>query len=122
MDIFHVILDSIKYVTSANMFWSSMGFTTAVAMFVGSLIYQGCTTQAKKGIISVLAYAGMLIWVTSFRLFDTFTDQEIGPIQSQHPEVAFAQLITICFLTVFWLFGIILGITLVHLTTKKKTT
>lgn len=111
-----VVFQSIDYVTQARFFWSSMGFTTAIAMFVGATIYDGHIEQAKKGVIGVLSYILMLLWVTLIRVADSLS----GPnVHKENFYMAYAGSVSIFFLTFFWLIGIILGVLVFRLKKNK---
>jgi hypothetical protein len=98
--------DIIEYIVMAPFFWQSMGFTTAIAMFVGAVIYNGDLNQARKGIISVTSYAIMILWVIFSRIFNIYDFSD----PTFKPAMAFASIITIAFVSFFWLVGIIFGV------------
>jgi len=98
----------VDYITTAPFFWGSMGFTTAVGMFIGAVIYDGNLPDVKKGIVSILSYACMLFWIISSRVFN-------GISTALQPERALASLLTIMIVTVFWVFGVYLGVWVLNL-------
>ena len=107
------IIESIQYVSSAPLFWGSMGFTTALAMFFGAIIYNGDIPTAKKGIISILTYAFMIAWVNLSRASAVLSPQESNVIVL--PGIAklsqaISGTITTLFVTFFWVLGVIIGI------------
>lgn len=108
-DLFEVI----KYVTNAPMFWGSMGFTTAIAMFIGALVYDGELEQASKGVFSVVSYVIMLLWVMISRVLSS-----LNTVGLNEPAKAWAGTLTILLITIFWLIGILLGVLILR--TKYK--
>ena len=101
---FNLLKDSFIYVAHQNMFWGSMGFTTAIAMFIGVILYDGNIEESKKGSISVLSYAAMIFWTTMVRI-------NPPPLESQtHKGMVYAGIATVIYLTIFWLAGIMIGV------------
>jgi len=98
----------IEYVIIAPFFWGTMGFTTAFGMYVGAILYNGNLGQASKGVFGIFTYAGMLLWITSSRVFNSITEDTKFPL-------AFAGLITIVITTVFWVLGVFIGVSLLNL-------
>lgn len=98
------------------MFWGSMGFTTAMAMFVGVMMFDGNMEQTKKGTIAVLSYAGMILWTTTIRILPNAIDR--GFIYADGRP--FAGIATIIFLTLAWLLGILIGVNIFRLRNKEN--
>lgn len=96
-----ILLESIQYITSAPLFWGTMGFITAMAMFIGVILYDGKLSEVGKALVGILTYAGMLLWVTMIRL----SNIEIG----NHVQ-AYAGIVTILFVTLFWCLGLFVGV------------
>jgi len=115
-----LIWDTVQYVTKANLFWASMGFTTAIAMFIGAILYNGELSQVKKGLASVGSYAVLLIWTTIVRVLGVFDDPVKGALQRQFPQMAFAGILTIILISFFWILGIYLGVIILSIRNKKK--
>jgi len=117
-----LITSSFVYVSGASFFWASMGFTTAVAMFVGAIIYDGEIPRVKRGLVSVLAYGGMLTWTTLARTipiyFEKFHSQDPATFKMNEGQI-FANPVTILFITLFWLLGIYLGVKIINKVHKK---
>jgi len=107
------ILDAFTYVANQPMFWGSMGFTTAIAMFVGVILYDGHIDQAQKGTLSVLSYAAMIFWTTFIRLRPPAVELP------SHQGKVFAGLATIIYLILFWLIGVGLGVMFFHRRCKE---
>ena len=106
MNAFSLVLDSLKYVAGQNAFWESMGFTSAMATFVGVLLFNGNVDHAKRGTIAVFAYAIMLLWTTFARILPNAIERNFIYQDGR----AFASIVTIFYITVFWLFGILIGV------------
>lgn len=103
------MVDSFLYVISDGYFWPSMAVTTMIGLFIGSVIYDGCVQEIKKFMISMLAYAFMIITVTTERILPLFYD---GVFRTHRP---FSSIATVLLVTLFYLLGMWLGV----LTTKK---
>ena len=101
---------AIFYVVSQPFFWASMGFTTLIGIFIGSVIYDGDLEQMKKGLIVLGSYCIILIISTSTRIF---------PQIAHTPEASsyqlYAGIITIFLVSIFYLLGMALGVVI----TKK---
>lgn len=100
-----LLIRTLVYVTYAPYFWPSMGFTTAIAMFVGAMIYDGQLNQVKKGLLSVGSYVAMLLWVTLSRVV-TMAQRTPDRVS----EMTFAGIATILLITFFWVLGVFLGV------------
>ena len=98
---------TLKYVINAPFFWGSMGFTVAIAMFAGVLLYDGQMNQVKKGAISVLSYASTIFWVTVSRILETTGSPGY---KTYNPEYAYAGIMTLVLITLSWMLGITLGV------------
>lgn len=98
------IYQSIIYVTSDSFFWPSMAITTMIGLFIGAVLYDGCIREIKKLIISMLAYAFMVITVTVERIVPSFFD---GVFRIHNP---FAGTVTVLAVTLFYLLGMVIGI------------
>lgn len=103
-----VILSSLEYVVNGAMFWGAMGFTTAIGMFVGALLYDGELDQARKGLLSVLSYACMLLWVNFHRVNETLASKNFD--FGNHPEYAPAGTITVIVVSIAWILGVLIGV------------
>lgn len=98
-----------QYVFNGPYFWGSMGFTTAMGMFVGALLYDGNMKEANKGVLSVLSYFIMLFWVNGTRVNET-TSKPTFLLETMHPEYAHAGTVTLLAVTVAWVLGVLLGV------------
>lgn len=104
-----LLIDAFFYMQSAPFFWGSVGFTVAIAMFIGAYVYDGNVAEARKGLFSVVSYAAMIFWVTASRVVNTYF-QTNGLTHSSRPELAFAGAITIVIVSLAWVLGMSLGV------------
>jgi hypothetical protein len=98
------------YVINQDFFWASMGFTTLIGIFIGSVIYDGDMHEMKKGLIALGSYGVMLLISNSTRIIP-----QIHTTEPQKIYQLFAGLITIGVVTIFYLLGMFLGVVI----TKK---
>lgn len=97
------IITSAKYVIDGNLFWQSMGMTTATAMFIGaSLFHASSKTSFQKAVWSILAYAGFLIF-TSFARVQPNISQGVITVKT------YASSLTTLFITASYVLGMIIG-------------
>lgn len=114
MTIMDHLFQSIQYVINGHMFWGSMGFTTASAMFIGGMIYTSRETDAmRKGLITVLSYGFFLFYTSFARIYPRIANGEIY-IKS------FASSLTIIFVTLFYVVGLMLGHFIITRNGKRK--
>lgn len=106
-----LLKETVTYVTGNPYFWGSMGFTVAIAMFAGVLIYDGHLNQVKRGLVSVLSYACMLFTVNAFRVIDTVRNP-LFSFSTTEPYRVYASLVSLVIVTLAWLLGLILGVCL----------
>jgi len=99
-----LIFNSFAYVISDGFFWPSMAVTVMIGLFVGSTIYDGCVAEVKKMIISLFIYAGIIITITSERIYPSLID---GIERVHNP---FAGITTILTVTIFYLLGMLVGV------------
>lgn len=118
MDI-SILKNTFNYVSSAPYFWQSLGFTSAIFMFIGGIIYDGRVEEARKGIITIGAYIFMLVWMTIVRVNDRISNSVTYiSLGREREAMAFAGICTILFVTMACLFGIVFG---VYVARKSKT-
>lgn len=106
------------YITSAPYFWNAMGLTTAIAIMIGALIYDGHLSDLRKAVVSILSYASMLFLITHLRV----GPQIVGCYEKiltdcSSPEKQIAGMATIMIVTFFYTIGIAMGVIL--FTVKK---
>ena len=109
------MIEAISYVTNANLFWLSMGMTASIGIFVGALIYNGDITMFKKGILTMSFYIFFLLLTTTARI----TDGRSLTTILNHPN-ATAGLITIIFITFFYMLGMCIGVIILNSALHKK--
>lgn len=102
----NIIWQSILYVTGDPFFWASMGFTTMVGIFVGAVIYDGQVDQIKKLIAALTSYVILLLVVNLTRVIPEM-------IMATNPFKPIASAVTTVIVTIFYLFGMWLGVKLV---------
>lgn len=102
--------EALQYVTSAPAFWHTMGVITATAIVVGAIIHNGDLKSLGKIILTLLTYGAFIFSVDAVRIYKVLTDSGI----TNHAQ-AYAGLITILFVTFFYLLGIAIGV----ITVKK---
>jgi hypothetical protein len=107
----NITLTLIKYVVSDSYFWPSMAFTTMVGLFIGAIIYNGDISQVKKMIASLLSYMVLIVTVNLTRVIPQVTSDQIKPL---------ASLVTIIFVTLFYLIGTYAGVLITKRANKKN--
>lgn len=105
----------VGFVINADGFWLAMGLTTATGMFIGASIYDGNLSILKKGILTILFYA-LFIIVT---IFLRIQGNSGVPIFDRHPQST-AGMITVVFITLFYLSGMCIGVFTLNKTLKNK--
>lgn len=101
-----LLLQTLNYVISAPYFWVTMGMITAVAMFVGAILFDGDLQLATKGIIGLLSYIFFLLQAQITRVINAYQQ----PIPHSPPYMYHAATVTIIILTIFWIMGVSLGV------------
>jgi hypothetical protein len=99
----NILFSSFFYVIQDTYFWPSMAFTVMVGIFIGSVIYDGDLVQIKKLIFSLIAYMSLLLMVNLGRILP-----EISVVSEPHKPVAAT--VTMVVVTLFYLFGMWLGV------------
>ena len=110
-----LFMQTILYVINAPLFWASMGMTTAIAMFIGAMIYDGQLTEVRKGILTIGSYVFMLLWMTISRIFNM-----IDSTPNRISEMTFAGTLSIVFVSIAWTLGVFLGVLIFNLRYKGK--
>jgi hypothetical protein len=104
---------SFNYVTSDPFFWASMAFTTMVGAYVGAVIHDGDLKMVGKTVLSLFCYALLITAVNITRVVPTIAD-------AIHIERPFAPTVTVFLVTLFYLFGMSLGVVLVKKAHKNS--
>lgn len=102
-----ILVRVLNYVSSAPYFWGALGFTTAVGMFVGAIIYDGERKQAHKGILSVLSCTFLVMWMNLSRILSVINSDP--SIEKSRVVMAFAGVATNLIVAVAWILGMYLG-------------
>ena len=106
------IVGSINYVVGAPFFWHSMSLLTASGIFIGSVVYNGDHEKFKRGLITILP-------LVVFWLMATIT--RIRSVHVINHYQAYAGIITILFVTLFYFIGMCMGVcTTTHVHRKKR--
>ena len=98
-----VVTNTLNYVVEGYLFWHTIGFTIATAIFIGATLYDGDTTTLKKGLITVGTYAGFLFMLNAGRLIGA----EVFNIN--HAQ-RYAGLMSLVLITIAYLSGLIMGV------------
>ena len=107
------IWEIVAYVSNGSGFWGSMGFATATAMIIGALLYDGRSYDLKKGVITIFTYS-FFIFITIFsRILPV-----LPRVAEKNIPQAFASLTTILLVTLFYLLGLVLGVTVFRMPKK----
>lgn len=106
-----LFMKSMEYVANQNLFWGSMGFTVAIAIFVGAMLFDGNIEQSKKGMVAVGTYAFMLVWTTGVRILPNAIERDFVYNDGR----ALASIATIVYITLFWMIGVMIGVNIFKL-------
>lgn len=115
--ILSIIMDSFTYISQAPAFWGSMGFTTALGIFIGALLYDGNLNQVMKGVVAVGSHAFMIIWLNLIRINSVLP----GLKENGHSNacMALAGTATIVAVSIAWLLGMIIGVSVIRLKYRR---
>ena len=102
------------FVHSLPFFWTSMLYSTLMAMFFGATIYDGQVPHAQKGILSVLSYIFMAMLVSINYAVNRYPN-----INSEVAYQVFIYPVQLFYLSIFWAFGFILSIVMYRRVHKK---
>lgn len=105
----------IGFVTQANGFWFAMSLTACTGIFIGASLYDGNLSMFKKGALSIVFYAFLLILTTYLRI----GGNSGVPIFQRHPQST-AGMITVGFITAFYLIGMATGVYTVNKVMKGR--
>lgn len=97
---------SINYITDASFFYPTMGMTAAASIFLGAAFYSGEIKQMWKAIIVITTYASLLLLTITSRVAESLGNPNIP----HNMHLAYASSITIFFLTIYYVLGIIIGV------------
>lgn len=100
---------SIPYVIEDRYFMLAMACTSMTALFVGATVYDGLLREVKKGIITIMSYAFMLVLANYTRVASNLNS--VPEIAKHQP---FAGIVTIMFVSTFYVMGMFLGVWIVR--------
>jgi hypothetical protein len=83
-------------------FWTTMMYSSLIAIFSGALIYDGDVPHAKKGVFSVLSYIIMILFVTI-----GYAVQRYPFIKSDVAYQIFIYPAQLTYISIFWAIGFI---------------
>jgi len=96
---------SVLYVIADGFFWPSMAVVVMIGVFIGSVLYDGCVKEIKKMLISVFAYAFMIMSVNFTRVLPQMGTEQIIDVRKPLASIG-----TIFLVTIFYLLGMWLGV------------
>lgn len=106
--------DTIAYVISAPHFWETMFSIPVVTAWVGNIIYNGDVKQAQKSLILIGTYVSFLLATTSTRVTNT-----VRANPGSLTVMSNAGIVTIAFVTFFFVAGILAGVLVTQLARKR---
>ena len=112
------LIESIKYVTGDQFFWIAMSLTTCSGIYIGAILYDGILDEVKKAAVVITSYTALLLSVNLPRILSVLANTAIH--DTYQP---FAGTVTIMFVTLFYVLGMILGVRIVcfaHRCPKSK--
>lgn len=112
------IYQSALYVISAPLFYTSMGLTAMTSIFIGAAMYNGEVKAATKGILAISSYAGLLLLTTIPRVIERLGRPEVI-FNQERTSMAYAGAVTIFFLTIWYVLGMIIGVFTVQRVKRK---
>jgi prepilin signal peptidase PulO-like enzyme (type II secretory pathway) len=108
--IIDLILKAIVYIANDPFFWPAMGLTVTAGIFIGASIFDGSTSQLKKGVITLGFYMVLIMLVDLTRIIPKIPN---ASIENRHQAIA--GVTTILIVTMFYFIGMLAGV----LITKK---
>lgn len=102
--------ESLIYVITAPYFWQTMAMTSASSIWIGALLYNGDLRMLVKGLVTLVPYVSLLVATNVLRISN-------NPINDE--KLAYAGIITILFLTIFYIKGLIFGVLITKYAHKK---
>lgn len=99
---------SLSYVINGHLFWQSMGMTCATAMFIGAILFhESNKTTFQKAILTLITYTLFVLFTTFARVLPNISNGEIS-------TKTYASSLTIVFVTISYLLGIVIGYSLLR--------
>ena len=109
------LLETIKYVGGDNFFWLSMAGTTIVGLYIGAIVYNGDVIQVRKMLVALISYVSLLVFADLSRIIPTVASSHVA-----NKSQPFAGVMTTFLITIFYLFGMWLGVKVVRLARGHK--
>jgi len=112
-----ILLQTIKYITEAPYFWSTMGIIVGMCIFIGAIIFDGDFSIATKAMIGLGSYVFFVIQIQFIRITNVLANNKSG---HSEPYMAYASSVTLVIISIFWIIGVILGVFISSYFHKKK--
>jgi hypothetical protein len=115
MEILIAISKSMAVVAQSDYFYQAMAAVTIIAMFIGSLLYNGDLNQLRKASLTIFTYGGLIVLTNMSRIIS------FGASTASHlikQGQAFNGTSTVIYVTLFYLFGLRIGVS-VHRRARK---
>lgn len=116
MDVATELYKSMIYVAQADYFYQAMASVTIIAMFIGSLLYNGDLNQLKKAMLTIFSYGGMISLTNVARIITSTAGVRRHLMADGQ---AFNGTTTVIYVTLFYMLGVGLGV-LVHKRARNK--
>ena len=110
-----IFVNATNYVVGDQHFWLSMALTSMISMYVGSVVYNGDLKEIKKGLVAVGAYAGILAITNAWRIIPSLAN-----LPSEVSHLPLAGIITLTFVSIFYIFGMFLGVSITKYAHNNK--
>lgn len=109
------LLASINYVSSDQYFWIAMALTVCIGLFIGAVLYDGILKEVKKACVVLCSYCFLLLATNYSRIVPIIYSNNVHDINQP-----WAGVVTIIFVTFFYLVGMLLGVKVTNLAHKGK--
>lgn len=106
----------IHYVINAPFFYYGVSGTILGGFWIGASIYDGVIKDTWKGVLIVLSYAGFLVLTTVPRVLNSISNESI---QHSNPGMEYAGLITIGFMALYYVLGMLMGVYTIQRARRK---
>lgn len=110
------LLLGIHYVITAPFFYYGVSGTILGGFWIGASIYDGAMKEAWKGILTVIGYAAFLVLTTVPRVLNSISNENI---QHSSPGMQYAGIITIGFMALYYLLGMLMGVYTIQRARRK---
>lgn len=107
-------MDTLSYVVDVPFFWITMGMVGASAAFCGTIILNGHLDVAWRSLLTKIIYITFLFQINFFRV-----THEIEVRHLQYNQYSYATIVAMAIMTVFWIFGMLVGIYTSHFVKQK---